>query len=71
MIEYGKIMTDLKRRKYEIIINICANKFDSWVELGKILKNNTKADRKKENKNIKSQYPVVLNCVPRHIKMIQ
>ena len=47
-------MTDLKRRKYEIITNISANKLDNRVELGKILKNNVKSDQKK---NIKSQYP--------------
>ena len=47
-------MTDLKRRKYEIITNISANKLDNWVELGKILKNNVKSDQKK---NTKSQYP--------------
>ena len=47
MIEQGKNMTDLKRRKYEIITNIFANKLDNQVELGKILKNNAKSDQKK------------------------
>lgn len=55
MIGQGKNMTDLKRRKYEIITNIFANKLDNQVELGKILKNNAKSDQKKNN--IKSQYP--------------
>ena len=55
MIEQGKNMTNLKRRKYEIITNIFANKLDNQVELGKILKNNAKSDQKKNN--IKSQYP--------------
>ena len=43
-------MTDLKRRKYEIITNISANKLDNRVELGKILKNNVKSDQKKKHK---------------------
>lgn len=47
MIEQGKNMTGLKRRKYEIITNIFANKLDNQVELGKILKNNAKSDQKK------------------------
>ena len=47
MIEQGKNMTDLKRRKYEIITNIFANKLDYRVELGKILKNNANSDQKK------------------------
>ena len=48
MIEQGKNMTDLKRRKYEIITNIFANKLDYRVELGKILKNNANSDQKKK-----------------------